>query len=95
MCVLLTHSMVRTCTAVGDVVHRTSAPQKSSSRSVGHPTGCWCQLALVDTWGAWGSAASSAEASRSLTLEECRFSCWVEVVCEVGSHLSAHAGVAC
>ena len=35
--------------------HRMSAPQKSSSRLVGLPTGCW--LHLVDE-GAWGSAAS-------------------------------------
>jgi hypothetical protein len=45
MCVMLTHGTVRTIAAVGRrCTHRTSAHQKSSSRSVGHPTRCWLQL---------------------------------------------------
>jgi hypothetical protein len=62
MCFLLAHGMVRTHAVWGErCTHRTSAPQKSSSRSVGHPTCCWCQL--VDTRDVLGSAASSTEAS--------------------------------
>jgi hypothetical protein len=75
MCVLLTHSMVRTRSAGGDVVHiERRAPQRPAAL-VGHATGCWRQL--VDTWTVWGSNASSAGVSHALTLEECRFSGWV------------------
>jgi hypothetical protein len=72
MCVLLNPQHGHDPRCGGETLHierGAGAPQKSSIRSVGHPTGCWRQL--EDTWGALGSAASSAEASRPLTLEEC------------------------
>jgi hypothetical protein len=79
---------------------RCGCTSKSRSRSVGHPAGRWRQL--VDTWSALLSAASSGQASRSLTLEEwCRFSCLTglslalgmerPVVCRAGATDGTHA----
>ena len=69
MCVLLTHSMVRThcggrrCTNI-------AIECSSEVEQLGTPPAA----GVVDTWGAWGSAASSVEASHPLTLESCQFS---------------------
>ena len=70
MWVLLTHIMARTRAAVGRCLHiERVLIEQSSGR---HPNGCWRQL--VWGWGAWGSAASSGQASHPLSSRECRFS---------------------